>query len=357
MAWQNYFTPKQIVKYLLVLLGISLIVVFHKSIVTTLVPFFAGLLLAALLEPFISLLQSSLKLPRGIAVMSIIIITVLILSYILFAFTTKMISELIDFVSRFPQYQQTITTIISDTVLKFEIFNESLPEDVRDSITSNLNSVFNTLKLWLENLVKNVLNAFAKLPTFLLVTIITIVAAYFFSKDKVLIINSFISLVPEKWKPQVNMVFEKVAIDMMGFIKGKFILLLLSTTIAAVGLILLNTRYWLILAILIGILDIIPSVGPGIVFTPWVFFTFLLGDPKRAILLIILYFVIFATRQFLEPKIISSSVGIHPLVMLLAIYGGYIFFGVFGIFIGPILAIIFKAAINADIFKPTSFPE
>lgn len=346
MAWQDYFTPKQIFRYLLVLFVFSLIIVFYRNIVTTLVPFFAGILLAALLEPVISLLQSSLKFPRGIAVMSIIIITVLILSYILFAFTTKMISELIDFVSRFPQYQQTITTIISDTILQLEIFNEGLPEDVRNSITSNLDSVFNTLKLWLENLVKTVLNAFAKLPTFLLVTIITILATYFFSKDKDLIIKGFIYLVPEKWKPQANKVFEKIAIDMMGFIKGRFVLLLISTTIAAVGLILLNTRYWLILAILIGILDIIPTVGPGIIFTPWVFFTFLLGDPRRAILLMVLYLIIFASRQFIEPKIISSSVGIHPLIMLLAIYGGYIFFGVFGIIIGPILAIVFKAAIN-----------
>ncbi len=351
MAWQDYFTPKQVVKYLIVLFGLALTIIFYKSIVTALVPFFAGLILAALLEPIISLLQLSLRMPRGIAVTTTIIAAVLILGYILFAFTTKMISELMDFVSRFPQYQETITGIINDAVLRFEVFNESLPEDVKTSITSNLNTILSSLRQWLQNLSELVLKDFAKLPTFLVVVVITIVSTYFFSKDKDLIVNRIIHYMPEKWKPQASKVFEKVAIDMMGFIKGRFILLLISTTIAAIGLIMFNTRYWLILAILVGILDVIPTIGPGIIFAPWIIVTFLLGDPKRAILLIILYLVIFATRQFIEPKVIGSTVGIHPLIMLMVIYGGYIFFGVFGIFIGPILAIVFRAAVSANIIK------
>ena len=110
---------------------------------------------------------------------------------------------------------------------------------------------------------------------------------------------------PEKWKPQASKVFEKVAIDMMGFIKGRVILLLISTTIAAIGLIMFNTRYWLILAILVGILDVIPTIGPGIIFAPWIIVTFLLGS-KRAILLIILYLVILQLDNSLNLKLLLA---------------------------------------------------
>ena len=78
---------------------------------------------------------------------------------------------------------------------------------------------------------------------------------------------------------------------------------IISTVITAVGLFLIGTRYWVLLAILIGIIDQVPVVGPGIVFTPWVAMSVISGDIDRAVYLTILYFIIFATRNFAEPKI------------------------------------------------------
>lgn len=357
LAWQEYFTPKRTAIYLTLLFIFVLVIIFYKSIATALMPFIAGLILAALLEPVIVFLHSSIRIPRGIAIMITIVIMVTLVSYVLFAFIAKMVAELVDFVSRFGEYEETITSIINDVFLQFEVFNEKLPDTIRNTIDSSLETFFNTLNTWVKNLLDHVTNLFYELPVFLLVTIIAIVATYFFSKDKDLIINTFMHLVPDRFKPQIDKATKKIAVDMMGFVKGRLILLLISTSIATAGLIMLNNRYWLILGILIGILDIIPTIGPGIIFTPWIIFTFVLGDPHRAILLLVIYSAIFAIRQFLEPKIIGDSVGIHPLVMLATIYGGYVFFGVLGIFIGPILAIMIKAIINVETISPTNIDE
>ena len=79
---------------------------------------------------------------------------------------------------------------------------------------------------------------------------------------------------------------------------------IISTVTTAVGLFLIGTRYWVLLAILIGIIDQAPVVGPGIVFTPWVAMSVSSGDIDRAVYLTILYFFIFATRNFADQNII-----------------------------------------------------
>ena len=114
--------------------------------------------------------------PRGITVTTTIIAAVLI-RFIFIRLYNKMISGVMDFYG-FP-IPETITGIINDAVLRFEVFNESLPEDVKTSITSN-NTILSSLRQWLQNLSELVLKDFAKLPTFLVVVVITIVSTYFF---------------------------------------------------------------------------------------------------------------------------------------------------------------------------------
>ena len=53
----------------------------------------------------------------------------------------------------------------------------------------------------------------------------------------------------------------------------------------------------------------------------------------------------------------GDSVNLHPLLMLLAIYGGAVFFGVAGIFVGPILAIIIRATTASGLFKWPPYSE
>ena len=61
---------------------------------------------------------------------------------------------------------------------------------------------------------------------------------------------------------------------------------------------------------------------------------------------IIIYLSIILTRQLLEPKILSSQIGIHPLLTLLSMFIGLRLFGVLGMIIGPILAVILKTVLH-----------
>ena len=58
--------------------------------------------------------------------------------------------------------------------------------------------------------------------------------------------------------------------------------------------------------------------------------------------IIILYVIIIVTRQLIEPRIISSHIGIHPIFTLVAMYTGCKIVGVLGMFVGPVILIILK---------------
>lgn len=79
---------------------------------------------------------------------------------------------------------------------------------------------------------------------------------------------------------------------------------------------------------------------------PWAIIVAINGDLPLGIYIIIILVIIMVARQLLEPKIVSSNIGIHPIFTLIAMYTGFKLTGVLGLFIGPIIFIILK-----NIFK------
>lgn len=75
------------------------------------------------------------------------------------------------------------------------------------------------------------------------------------------------------------------------------------------------------------------------------------GDIKLAIGVFVLWIIMSIVRQFLEPKIVSSNLGVHPIFTLIAMYTGFRFSGILGLFLGPILLIILKNIFSGMIDK------
>jgi sporulation integral membrane protein YtvI len=354
LNFREILTPKRIITFIIVVVFLAF---FSKQLATALLPFLIGLGFAILLEPLISFLERRLKFPRGLAVLTTLLAVGLLTWYSLFLVVGKIIGELMDLATLLPMYRETITNLTNDLLAQFELLNENLPPIVSLNIQSSVQEFLVTLEAGTKDLINKVLATFTSLPVFVVVSLISLVSTFFIARDKDLIVDTLMRFVPPRMREQVGETRKRVAIDLIGFIKGRLLMLIIATLIAGVGLFLIGTRYWVLIAIAIGILDNIPVVGPGIIFTPWVAVSVLVGEVDRAVYLTILYFVIFSVRQLTEPKIMGDSVGIHPLIMLLAIYGGVVFFGVLGIFIGPILAILIRAATLSGLFKFPPFSD
>ena len=345
---RELLTPRRVIA---VVLLVIVLVFFSRQLATTLLPFIIGVAFSIVLEPIISLLEKRVRLPRGIAVFATLITAGALAAYGVFMIISQIIGELMELASLLPEYRETITNLTTDFLQQVELLNENLPAVVSLNIQLSVQEFLFTLEEGTKDLISRVLATFSGLPSFILVSVISLVTTHFIARDKDRIIDVFMQFVPPRARDRAGKFREAVTVDLLGYIKGRVVMLLVSTMIAGVGLFLIDVRYWILLAIVIGVLDQIPIVGPGIVFTPWVAMSVIAADIDRAVYLTILYFIIFAFHNFAEPKIMGDSVGLHPLIMILAIYGGVVFFGVMGILIGPVVAILIRATTVSGLLK------
>ena len=105
----------------------------------------------------------------------------------------------------------------------------------------------------------------------------------------------------------------------------------------------MDNHYVFIIAIAIAIFDILPVAGSGGILIPWALVSLITGDVGEAIGLIVIYVVISAIRQYIEPKIVGDSLGVNPIITLAGLYFGLKLFGFMGMFIVPLLIMVLKA--------------
>ena len=122
-----------------------------------------------------------------------------------------------------------------------------------------------------------------------------------------------------------------------------------------VGLSILRVRYALLMSLIIAVVDILPILGTGTVLIPWAIFSYVTGDGGLGTGLLILYAIVLILRQLIEPRIVGSSLGLHPLATLASIYLGIKLIGLGGIFIGPAAALLVKG-ISRDSDKTKGGP-
>ena len=75
---------------------------------------------------------------------------------------------------------------------------------------------------------------------------------------------------------------------------------------------------------------------------PWAIICALNGDLNLGIAILVLFIIMSVVRQFLEPRLVSKNIGVHPIFTLIAMYTGFKLIGIMGLLVGPIILIIIK---------------
>ena len=115
-----------------------------------------------------------------------------------------------------------------------------------------------------------------------------------------------------------------------------------------VGFLVLEIPYAFTLAVLIALVDMLPILGAGTALIPWAVWEWATGDRYYAIGLLIILTVVTVVRRFAEPRIISSGIGLSPITTLIAMYIGFKLFGLGGLFLAPLVAVLILNALPDD---------
>ena len=174
---------------------------------------------------------------------------------------------------------------------------------------------------------------------------ITILIVFFLSlyltKDAPAIRAYVASLFPSSYQSEVVDLFRRVGFIWSSFFRGQIILSFVVGLVTYIVLSAVGMPGALLLAILAGFLEVIPNLGPTIAMIPAVVVALIQGSPVLtplginnlgfALIVIAIYFIIQQLENnILVPRIIGSSVNLHPIVVICGVAVGFNIFGILG---------------------------
>lgn len=308
-------------------------------------PFLIALIIALILEPVIKFFIKNTSLNRKI---SSIIVLIVFFGLIIGLSTwgiTRIIAESSNLLNGLNEYVEEAYKMWSNFIEKVDFDKINVSDDVKIAVEETFVDFLGKGSNAIKSGLTKVLNILTSIPTMLIYASITLISLYFITTDKVYIIDQMEHHLPRKWVNKICVHLSEILHTLGGYLKAQVVLIVISFFIVLIGLILLqimdyNIEYPVLAAIGIGFVDALPILGTGTVMIPWIIISFLNNDLKLSIALTVIYIIVVTARQLLEPKIVGRHIGIHPIFTLLAMYTGFKFIGVMGMFVGPILLII-----------------
>ncbi len=328
--------------------------IFFRYALSALLPFLLAAIIAALVSPVSEWISKKTKIPKKLTSAVVLILLFSLMSALLYIAISRLIGELGDLLSRLSEDPELIGNTLSSIIdrvagngthfsfLQSIFESESLKNLgidltglLQDAVGSLISSLTSVLPVAAISLIKGI-------PSWILFVIVLLIAAYYFSSDGESVGRGLSAVLPERWQARIPVIKDKFKRTVTGYIKAYFLLMLLTFFEMMIGLTILGVEYAFIMAIVISVVDILPILGAGTVLVPWAIFACLTSNTPLGVGLLILYAVTLIIRQIAEPRIVGSTLGIHPLATLASVYIGLKLIGFIGIFVGPMVAMMLR---------------
>lgn len=292
----------------------------------------------------------AVRIRRPYAAILSLLIAVAGLSLFVFIIVARLYTELSELAISLPNYGYLVD-LVSKQVETAERFVEVNPQ-IQDTLFSATQSLASTLQAWAKSASSLLLSFLTALPRVFIILVVSIVATLLISSSYPEVRRFISNLFPRRWHVSAQAISTDLGAAVVGYLRSQAILVSVTALSTIAGLLIMGNRYAVTLGVTAGILDIVPVVGTGILFVPWIIGLFIMGSLGEGVKLLVMWIVTVTIRQFLEPKILSKGIGIHPLPTLISMYVGLQLIGGFGLIVGPAFVICYEAVRRVGVFGP-----
>jgi predicted PurR-regulated permease PerM len=304
-----------------------------------LLPFIAGLVLAYFLDPVADALER-VGLPRLMATTVILLLSILLLVLIGLLVVPILGDQIVKFAGDLPSLMQSLLAR----------FNDVAPQWMKDAITKSgadiqgsVSDIAGRAAGWTATLLASVWSGGMALVNILSLLVVTPIVAFYLLADWDRLVAKVDSWLPRDHADAIRAIFNDIDAAMAGFIRGQGTVCLLLGLFYALALSLAGLKFGLVIGLGAGLLSFIPYVGAlvgGVVAIGVGLVQFWPDFASIAIVIGIFAVGQFIEGNFLSPKLVGSSIGLHPVWLMFALFAfGY----VFG-FVGLLLAVPLAAA-------------
>lgn len=254
---------------------------------------------------------------------------------------------LFSFVGKLPKFlSEPATEGLTDLFVQVRGAIAGTSTELTDNLASGLGDKFDVS--WVTAPLAGIIETVAQIPSFLVAVLVCIIATFFMTADYDYIVNFIKLQFPEQKRKDLSRAKRLVFSSLGKMTKAYLLIMLITFTEMLSGLTVLNltgifvSKYNVIIAAVVMVIDIIPVLGTGTVLIPWAVYSLFAGRYSLALGLAIIYVVITVIRQIIEPKLVAGQLGLSPVITISAMYLGLKLFGFLGLFMLPLTIIIFK---------------
>lgn len=341
--------PKEGYKRILVLcfyiaLGCLAVFVFFKYLFKLFLPFIVAWCVALVIRPLAETLYKRTGISKKLLSVILVVLLVIILGAFIIFICDKLLYEfrgIVNLVSRnSDQWISSIMRTVNRVINKIPFLKTfGSEEEMLNSFSGVAKNLLSDFSVKVPEILTKIITL---LPNLLFVSLILVMASYYFCADYEEINAYIYGLMPEGTQKRISDVRVKLKRAGIKVLKGYLLTVGITFFQLYAGFLILKTEYAFTIALITALVDVLPVIGVGTVLIPWGAVKIITGSYYSGFGLLIIFAVVSIVREILEPKIIGKSIGLHPLMTLLSMYVGVETCGLAGLIAFPVLVIVGK---------------
>ncbi len=306
---------------------------------SVLMPFVAGIVIGYLLDPVAARFEK-MGMNRTVATVLVMVLTLVILVPAFILLVNMLDSQISTFITAVPTYVSRLLKKLEPVLLRLQEDFPSLEADkIKEYLSSNMS---NNLKI-LGKIVKGLVSGGVAIINLISLLLITPIVAFYMLRDWDSFIAKIDSLLPRKSKKDIREQAKEIDRTLAGFIRGQLSVCVILGSFYAIGLYFCGLDLGLMVGFLAGVISFIPYIGSISGFVISVCLAIAQFDTFGPFIAVVAVFLVgqFLEGNFLTPKLVGDSVGLHPVWIMFALLAGGVLLGFLGLMIAvPVAAVI-----------------
>ena len=298
-----------------------------------LLPFVLGGAIAYLLNPIVNRICA-----KGIGRQTVVLLILggffILMAALLAIISPILVREAIGFIESAPLYAQKIWDLVQPYILSVqEKFGYSITTDQLQTVLQD--NVGKALQIG-KGVLGGLTTGGIAIVDFFTTLLITPVVAYFLMKEWPRVMSWAVDIIPRHHVDVVAGLTKKIDLKISGFVRGQITICLALGLVYAIALSVAGLNYGFVIGLSTGVLSIIPFVGStlGLVTSVVVAFLQTGGDLTFVGVIACIFFAgQFVEGNFITPKLMGDSVGLHPLWIIFSLMAGGSLMGLVGMFL------------------------
>ncbi|KPB02430.1 AI-2E family transporter [Ahrensia marina] len=336
---------------------------------SVLLPFLAGFVLAYFLDPVADYLERK-GMSRVWATVTILLVFLIVFLLALAIIVPVLASQAIDFAGNLPSYLTRLREVISSAKIDISWLNTFFGIDtsalnfgfdmqkITDSFDSYLEEGFGVVK----TVVQGIWNSGQAAMSIVSLLVVAPVVAFYMLLDWDKMIAKIDGWIPRDHVSTVRVIARDMNEAVAGFIRGQGTVSLILGIFYAISLTIAGLNFGLLIGLLTGVLSFIPYVGSaiGLILSIGVALVQFWPDYIQIGIIAAIFFAgQFFEGNFLQPKMVGDSVGLHPVWLMFALFAFGSLFGFTGMLIavpaaaavGVLVRFALSAYLNSDLYR------